>query len=70
MDLVKIYTNELNVANKEGKINQGSAKFEIKGKSLIGERLEVIQLLNDPDGNGEPDYGGNHLLITESLGHQ
>ena len=51
-----IYTNELNIANKEGKTNQGSAKFEIKGKSLIGERLEVIQLLNDPDGNGEPDY--------------
>ena len=36
--------------------NGGSANYTISGQPMPGETLEVLQLTNDPDGNGLPNY--------------
>ena len=50
------YTEPVIISKPIDEIDDGDARFTIVGEAKPGELIEIVQDLNDPDGNGEPNY--------------
>ena len=50
------YTEPVIISQPIDEIDDGDARFTIVGEAKPGELIEIVQDLNDPDGNGEPNY--------------